>query len=495
MSRGGTSYEALMARKGEIIKKAVGIDYSEFESGSIAFDYEEMMRSTGYGLEQIRQIQRETGVGDTPLLELRNLTGLAGRYAGPGKGARIFIKDEAANPSGSFKARRAATSVYHAEKAGFKGVIAATSGNYGAAVASQAAMRGLDCIVVQECYDSRGVGQPEIVEKARKCEAFGAEVLQLTVGPELFFIFLKLLEETGFFNASLYTPFGVSGIETLGVELTEQMEERTGAAPDAVVVTNAGGGNLTGTARGLRQAGAAGTRVIGASVNLEGLNMASDGQFNRKSFTTGHTGFGIPFTTFPDRSDVPRSAARALRYMDRYVTVRQGEVFYTTEALARLEGLERGPAGNTALAAAFALAQELDSDQTIVVQETEYTGAGKHVQPQLAFARENGIEIRFGNPEEEVAGSSIVLPEDPSLIRPKEIDLGELRRSYIQHSIDFAGQQVSAQRSGRGGEKAGAPASRQGLRFDEEDIRFLSEETRLAPEEVERVIEELGSKE
>ena len=73
--------------------------------------------------------------------------------------------------------------------------------------------------------------------------------------------------------------------------------------------------------------------------------MASDTDFNRKSFTTGHTGFGVPFLTNPDRVDVPRSAARALRYLDRYVTVTQGEVFYVTEALAQVEGLERGPAG------------------------------------------------------------------------------------------------------------------------------------------------------
>lgn len=76
--------------------------------------------------------------------------------------------------------------VAQAKKLGYEGVIAATSGNYGAAVASQAAMRGLKAIIVQECYDSRGVGQPEIIEKARKCEALGAEVIQLTVGPELF---------------------------------------------------------------------------------------------------------------------------------------------------------------------------------------------------------------------------------------------------------------------------------------------------------------------
>ena len=110
------------------------------------------------------------------------------------KGARIFIKDEASNPSGSFKARRASISVHHAKKLGYKGVIAATSGNYGAAVASQASMHGLKCIIVQECYDSSGKGQPEIIEKARKCEAYGAEVIQLTVGPELFYTFLQVNE-------------------------------------------------------------------------------------------------------------------------------------------------------------------------------------------------------------------------------------------------------------------------------------------------------------
>ena len=44
------SYKAVMSRRPEIMKSAVGIDYSEFESGSIAFDYERMMHETGYTL-------------------------------------------------------------------------------------------------------------------------------------------------------------------------------------------------------------------------------------------------------------------------------------------------------------------------------------------------------------------------------------------------------------------------------------------------------------
>ncbi len=463
------SYEAVMQRKNDIMKKAVGIDYTEFESGSIAFDFEKMMKETGYTLEEMRTIQGETGVGNTPIYELRNLTELARKCSKEGKGARIFLKDEAANPSGSFKARRAANAVYHAKKLGYKGVIAATSGNYGAAVASQAAMLGLKCIIVQECYDSEGKGQPEIIEKARKCEAYGAEVVQLTVGPELFYSFLLLLEETGYFNASLYTPFGIAGVETLGYELSMQMRKKVGRDPDYVVCTNAGGGNLTGTARGLKKAGAESVKVVGASVDLTGLHMASDTQFNKKSFTTGHTGFGIPFTTWPDRSDVPRSAARPLRYMDRYLTVTQGEVFYMTEALAQIEGLERGPAGNTSLAAAFSLAKELDEDQIIVVQETEYTGAGKHIQPQLSFARSNGIDIHFGDPKDEVPGKSIVLPRHPDLIKANDLDLQKIRKSLIKNAVN----------------------QKEYKEITKEDLKFLVEETNSSESFVKEVLDEL----
>ena len=440
MAQLAKDYDSVMGRSNEIMKEALGLDYAPFESGSVAFDYEALMKATNYTLDEINRIQSRTGVGNTPLLELRNITAFARKYAKPGYGARIFVKDEAANASGSFKDRRAACAVAHAKKLGYKGVVAATSGNYGAAVASQAAMQGLDCIIVQECYDSKGVGQPEIVEKARKCEAFGAEVIQLTVGPELFYTTLSVLEDTGYFNASLYSPFGIAGVETLGYEIAMQCREKLGKDPDMVVCTNAGGGMVTGTARGLIKAGCKDTKVVAASIDLTGLSMASDVDFNRKSCTTGHTGFGVPYATDPDHSDVPRSAARPLRYMDEYVTTTQGEVMYMTEMLANLEGLERGPAGNTALAAAFSLAQELPEDAVLVVSETEYTGAGKHIQPQLAFAKQNGIDVRFGDPQtEDKPGTNVILPKDPSYIKHKVADLNHFRQSRIKKAVKKAG--------------------------------------------------------
>lgn len=463
-------YEELMSKKNEIMLKSVGLDYDKYETGYLSFDYEKMMKDTGYSLKDVIKIQREVGVGNTPLLELRNVTKLARKVSKTGKAARILLKDESCNPSGSFKDRRASLSVYDAKLKGYKGVSSATSGNYGAAVASQAAMRGLQCIIVQECYDSKKIGQPEILEKDRKCECYGAEVLRLTVGPELFYTFLKVLEDTGFYNASLYSTYGVSGVESLGYEIVEQCVATYGKKPDAVVITHAGGGNLTGTARGIIKAASPDTKIIGASVDLSGLHMASDVDFNRKSFTTGHTGFGIPFMTNPDRSDVPRSAARPLRYIDRYVTVPQGEVFYMTELLAQIEGLERGPAGNTSLAAAFAIAQEMEDDDIIVIQETEYTGAGKHILPQLSFAKSNGIEIIIDNPEEEIPGKNIILPSHPSKIIAKEMPLDSYRKSYIKNAIKRLKDN----------------------KVKDIDVEFLCEETKLDKVLVMEILEELN---
>ncbi|MEA2016378.1 MAG: 2-amino-4-oxopentanoate thiolase subunit OrtB [Actinomycetota bacterium] len=468
--RKDVNYKAVIDRKREIIEKTTGIDYSLYELGGIAFNYEKMMNDTGHNLNDIIRIQREVGVGNTPLLELKNLTTLVRKISPKGKGARIFIKDEQSNPSGSFKDRRAAISLYQAKKLGYKGIVAATSGNYGAAVASQAAIRNLKCIIIQECFDSKGIGQPEILEKQRKCESFGAEVIQLTVGPELFYVALRVLEETGYFNASLYSSYGIEGIESLGYEIAQQSMDKFGKYPDVVVATHAGGGNLTGTARGLIEAGAVNTKVYGASVDLSGLHMASDIAFNKKSFTTGHTGFGVPFLVNPDRSDVPRSAARALRYMDKYMLVKEGEVFYITEVLAQIEGMERGPAGNTSLVAAFGLARDMDEDQTIVVQETEYTGAGKHPLAQLSFAKENGIEVKFGNPEEEIPGKNIILPKEPSLIRSRYMDLTKIKKSYIKNLLKLSNIKT----------------------VDKKDIKFLVTETRTDVNFITNLLKELG---
>ena len=144
-------------------------------------------------------------------------------------------------------------------------------------------------------------------------------------------------------------------------------------------------------------------------------------------------------------------------------------MFFITEALANLEGLEKGPAGNTSLAAAFVLAQEMREDQIILVQETEYTGAGKSVQPQLSFARENGIDVRFGDPAEEIPGKSIILPSSPEKISVNDIELAYLKQSLVKNVLKTTDQPLS-----------------------EVELKYLAEEINGTVEQVQQLIKNLN---
>ena len=77
------------------------------------------------------------------------------------------------------------------------------------------------------------------------------------------------------------------------------------------------------------------------------------------------------------------------------------------------------------------------------------------MQPQLSFARGNGIDIHFGDPKDEIPGKNIILPTHPSLIKATDIDLDHMRRSLIKTALKTY--------------NVDAPT--------EEDIRFLADET------------------
>ena len=52
-------YASVMGRSNDIQKDALGLDYAEFETSPIAFDYEKLMTSTGYTLEEVNRIQSQ----------------------------------------------------------------------------------------------------------------------------------------------------------------------------------------------------------------------------------------------------------------------------------------------------------------------------------------------------------------------------------------------------------------------------------------------------
>ena len=107
----------------------------------------------------------------------------------------------------------------------------------------------------------------------------------------------------------------------------------------------------------------------------------------------------------------------------------------------------------------------MPSDQILVVQETEYTGAGKHPSPQLTFAKANGIEVYRGDPRENQPGKRIVIPEHPRQIAVTDISMTKLRQSYLKNVL----------------------AGRDGQTLNPLEIEYLAEEIRLSPSETEKM--------
>ncbi len=122
------------------------------------------------------------------------------------------------------------------------------------------------------------------------------------------------------------------------------------------------------------------------------------------------------------------------------------------------------------MTAAVSLAQELPQEATIVVQETEYTGAGKHHWAQLNFARQMGVEVRSGDPTENTPGKVIVIPERLEQVRAKDFDLDRMRKSYVRNALANAGASYQP-----------TPA----------DVEFLAADTNGDVATVERMLEEL----
>jgi hypothetical protein len=80
-----------MDQKAAIMRTSIGIDYAQYATGPLSFDYERLFADTGYDLDAIRTIQRHTAVGSTPLVELVNLTELVRALANPGHGAGHLV--------------------------------------------------------------------------------------------------------------------------------------------------------------------------------------------------------------------------------------------------------------------------------------------------------------------------------------------------------------------------------------------------------------------
>lgn len=170
------------------------------------------------------------GEGDTPLVD-------AGRLASSLGLSRLWIKDESANPTGSFKARGLSAAVTMAKALGAESLAIPSAGNAGGALAAYAARAGLQAHV----FMPRDVPPANRIE----CEALGAEV-HLVDGliTDCGRLVAQGAKVNGWFDvATLKEPYRIEGKKTLGLELAEQLQWRL---PDVIIYPTGGGTGLVG---------------------------------------------------------------------------------------------------------------------------------------------------------------------------------------------------------------------------------------------------------
>lgn len=269
-------------------------------------------------------------IGDTPLLRLRRVaTGLAGE---------VWVKVEGRNPGGSVKDRPALWMVLDAERRGRldgrRGILEATSGNMGVALAMVGAVRGHR---VTLCMPDR-----VSLERRRMAAAFGAEIVLTDPLDGTDGAILEARRRNGtepgrhaYLDQYSNPANPLAHAETTGPELWEQ----TGGRLTHVVAGIGTSGTVLGLSAALRPHG---VRIVavqpdGALHGLEGLKH-------------------LPSVMRPPIWD-PGAA-------DVHVTATTDEATALARRLAREEGIFCGPSGGAALAVALRVAA---SEEGVVV--------------------------------------------------------------------------------------------------------------------------------
>jgi threonine synthase len=170
------------------------------------------------------------GEGGTPMLRARRIeTDLAA--------AKVYIKDEGTNPTGSFKARGLSAAVSKAKELGLMKLTVPSAGNAAGALAAYCARAGIECHVFM----------PNDAPEANKKEAIVAGAhLTLVEGliSDAGALSRKAAAELGLFDVStLREPYRVEGKKTMGYEIAQDLGWRL---PGAIVYPTGGGTGIVG---------------------------------------------------------------------------------------------------------------------------------------------------------------------------------------------------------------------------------------------------------
>lgn len=305
------------------------------------------------------------GEGGTPLLDAARLGARHGF-------ARLLVKDESVNPTGSFKARGLAAAVTRASHGGAEAFVVPTAGNAGVALSAYAARAGVPSRVYAPATTPGTI--------LAQIRSYGADLVLLDghIG-DCGKAARAYAAESGAVDVStLREPYRIEGKKTLGLELAEQLGW---TLPDAVVYPTGGGTGLIGMWKAfkeLQQAGWIGDRLprlyavqsAGCAPVVQAFERGAERCTPWPDSQTVAAGLRVP-GPFGDRlmlSALRESGGGAVAVSDAELTAAATE-------LMTVEGIDAAPEGGATLAGARALLARgaIQSHETVLLFNT---GAG-----------------------------------------------------------------------------------------------------------------------
>ena len=353
----------------------------------------------------------------------RELTELLNEYAGrPSRlyyakkmtedlgGAKIYLKREDLNHTGAHKINNVLGQALLAKKMGKTRLIAETgAGQHGVATATAAALMGMECVVFMGEEDTKR--QALNVYKMR---LLGAEVVPVTTGTatlkdavsEAMREWTRRIDDTHYCLGSVMGPHPFPTIvrdfqAVISKEIKEQILEKEGRLPDAVLACVGGGSNAIGTFynfiedKDVRLIGCeAAGRGVDTFETAATISTGREGIFHgmKSYFCQDEFGQIAPVYSISAGLDYPGIGPEHAYLHDigraEYVAITDDEAVNAFEYMSKTEGIIPAIESSHAVAYGMKLAKELSKDKIIVI-----TISGRGDKDCAAIARYRGEDI------------------------------------------------------------------------------------------------------
>ncbi|WP_289266056.1 tryptophan synthase subunit beta [Dubosiella newyorkensis] len=326
------------------------------------------------------------------------------------KGAKIYLKREDLNHTGAHKINNVLGQALLAKKMGKKRLIAETgAGQHGVATATAAALFGMECVIY--------MGQEDILRQALnvyKMKLLGAEVVSVTSGTatlkdavnEAMREWTRRIEDTHYCLGSVMGPHPFPSMvrdfqAIISKESKEQILEKEGRMPDAIIACVGGGSNAIGSfyhyidEKEVELIGAeAAGRGIDINETAATMAVGKLGIFHgmKSYFCQDEKGQIAPVYSISAGLDYPGIGPEHAHLADqgraKYVPIKDDEALEAFQYVSKIEGIIPAIESAHALAYVKKLAPTLGKDKVLVV-----TVSGRGDKDCAALARYQGEEI------------------------------------------------------------------------------------------------------